>query len=626
MEDRTPASQSEDILSGQTAGDKPGFERRSLPARGQLSSARPVALRSPAGHVAEGSIELRQYVAPLIRWWWLILASVVISGVSSYVGTRASPRIYQSRITLMVGQILQNPNPSQSEFYMGQALAQSYADLAKREPVLRATLEALGLKWDWVVLQTMTYSRVVPGTQLLEISVLDNDPQRVGILTQEIAQQLILQSPAATDPEKEAERQFVLQEIENLKSNIGNSREEIRQLDDMIAKSNSARQIQDARDRQTELQAQITTWQATYAQMLTNLQQGTSNFLSVVEPAQIPGWLVGPSLKSNMLMAIAVGLALSCGAAFLLEYLDDTIKTPEDVRKRLGLPTLGRIPPIEGTNYADRLVTAQSSRSIAAGAYRLLRTNIQFSAVDRALCVLVVTSAIPKEGKSLLTANLAITMAQAGQRVILVDADLWHPVQHRIFQRDSRIGLTTVLMNGVDHLAESLQDTSTENLRLLLSGTLPPNPSDLLGSKRMEEIIQALRQQSEIVIFDTPPVTVDADAAILAAHVDGVLLVVNSGSTHRAVVQRSKAVLETVSTRLLGVALNRVAIPAGGYYYYYHDGERRKRRTRRNLLARLFGRDGRRAETVETAPVSAEQTPVSPEQAATPLPTEDKSS
>jgi len=226
-------------------------------------------MRSPAGQAAEGSIELRQYVAPLLRWWWLILASVIISGVSSYVGTRASPRIYQSRVTLMVGQILQNPNPSQSEFYLGQALAESYADLAKREPVLRATLESLGLKWNWATLQGMVTSRVVPGTQLLEISVLDNDPQRVGILTQEIAQQLILQSPAATDPEKEAERQFVLQEIENLKSNIGKSRDEIRQLDDVIAKVNSARQIQDARDRQAELQAQITTWQATYAQMLT---------------------------------------------------------------------------------------------------------------------------------------------------------------------------------------------------------------------------------------------------------------------------------------------------------------------------------------------------------------------
>jgi len=517
----------------------------------------------------------------------------------------------------MVGQILQNPNPSQSEFYLGQALAESYADLAKREPVLRATLESLGLKWNWATLQGMVTSRVVPGTQLLEISVLDNDPQRVGILTQEIAQQLILQSPAATDPEKEAERQFVLQEIENLKSNIGKSRDEIRQLDDVIAKVNSARQIQDARDRQAELQAQITTWQATYAQMLTNLQQGTSNFLSVVEPAQIPGWLVGPSLKSNMLMAIVVGLALSCGAAYLLEYLDDTIKTPEDVRKRLGLATLGRIPTIEGVNYTDRLISAQQSRSVAAGAYRLLRTNIQFSAVDRTLGALVVTSANPKEGKSLLAANLAVTMAQAGQRVILVDADLWHPVQHRIFQRDSRTGLTTVLVNGVAHLTESLQDTPIENLRLLLSGTLPPNPSDLLGSTRMEEVIKTLRQQCEVVIFDTPPVTVDADAAILAAHADGVLLVVDWGRTHRALVQRSKAALEAVSTRLLGVILNRVVIPEGGYYYY-HDGERRKRRTRRDLLDRLFGRDGHRTETGQKAPVGSEL-------AAAPVPPGDKS-
>ena len=151
----------------------------------------------------------------------------------------------------MVGQALQNPNANATELYTGSALAQSYSDLVRREPVLRSTLSSLDLQWDWGILQNMVTSRVVPGTQLLEISVLDADPQRAMVLADEIAHQLILQSPTSTNPEKDTERQFILSQIEDLKANIKKSQEEVRQLDDLMAQSTSARQIQDARSRQT---------------------------------------------------------------------------------------------------------------------------------------------------------------------------------------------------------------------------------------------------------------------------------------------------------------------------------------------------------------------------------------
>ena len=263
-------------------------------------------------------MELRQYVNVLLKWWWMILASVIVAGGASYVGTRAMPRTYLSRTTLMVGQALQNPNATQADFSTGQVLAQSYADLTRREPVLRATLEALGLKWQWVVLKDMISTRVVPGTQLFEISVLDTDPQRAAVLADQIAQQLILQSPAATDAQKEAERQFTLGQIEDLKANIKRGQDEMQQLDDTIAKATSAKQIQDARARQTALQAQVSSWQATYAQLEANLQRGAPNFLSVVEPAQAPTGSVGPRTLANVLLASLVGLALAGAAAFLL--------------------------------------------------------------------------------------------------------------------------------------------------------------------------------------------------------------------------------------------------------------------------------------------------------------------
>ena len=429
-------------------------------------------------------MELARYTNVLLKWWWLIVASVIVATVSSYLGVRATPGIYQSRTTLMVGQALQNPNPSQSEFYTGQVLAQSYADLARREPVLKATLEALKLPWDWTALQGMVTSRVIPGTQLLEISVLDTNPRRAKVLASEIAQQLILQSPAASDPQKEAERQFILNQVEDLKANIKSAQDEIRQLDDEMARSTSARQIQDASNRQTALQQQVSTWQATFNGLLTNLQQGTSNFLSVVEPAQIPSTPVSPGGGYTVLLAVVVGLGMSGGAAFLIEYIDDTLKTPDDVRHALGLTTLAKVGRIDGQDYPGKLVTVKQPRSPAAAAYRPLRTNLHFGAVDRPVSTLMVTSPGPKEGKSLVAANLAVAMAQSGKRVILVDADLWRPTQHHIFERDNAGGLTTVLLQSDANPPVALQPGPVENLSLLLSGPLPPNPSDLLGSRR----------------------------------------------------------------------------------------------------------------------------------------------
>lgn len=518
-------------------------------------------------------MELRQYVNVLLKWWWLIAAAVVVAGVSAFLGSLVTLKQYQSRTTLMVGQTMQNPNPSSSDLYTGQALAQSYGDLIKREPVMRATLTALGLDWDWATLQSMVQSRVVPNTTLIEITVLDLDPKRAQILTKEIANQLILSSPAGANVTDEAERQFAASQIEDIKANITHSQDEIRQLDDVISKATSARQIQDARQRQDSLRTQVTSWQQTYAQLQTILQQGTINFLSVVEPAQVLYTPVGVSTTSNMLLAAAIGLVLACGAAFVIEYLDDTVKTPDDVRQTTDLETLGSVVRIEGESYNTKLVAFREPRSRIAEAYRMLRTNLQFSMIDRPLQTLMITSANPEEGKSITAANVAVVMAQAGKRAVLVDADLRRPVQHQIFGLSNSMGLTSILLDSNIRLAETLQDTAVENLQIMTSGPLPPNPSELLGSKRMGNLIEALQKQADIIIFDTPPILPVADATILAARVDGTLLVVDSGHTRRALARRGKEALAGVGATVLGVVINRLPQPGktSYNYYYAHD-------------------------------------------------------
>jgi non-specific protein-tyrosine kinase len=546
-------------------------------------------------------MELRHYINVLIKWWWLLLASVLIASMASLLGTLATPRTYQSRTTLMVGQALQNPNPNQTDIYTGQALAQSYADLVKREPILRAALQALSLNWDWAALQGMIASRVVPGTQLLEISVLDTDPQRAKYLVDEIVRQLILQSPAGSDLKGEADRQFTLQQVEDLKANITKSQAEVRQLDDVIAGASSARQIQDARSRQSALQSQISTWQATYAQLLTNLQQGATNFLSVVESAQVPTVSVSVGLVSNVLLAVVIGFVLAGSAAFVLEYLDDTFKTSADVRSILDAAALGSVSYINGDQTTDLLVTLNHPRSPQAEAYRGIRTNLQFSSIDQPLHTLLITSANPREGKSLTAANLAIAFAQSGQRVILVDADLRRPTLHKMLSLSNKVGLTSVLVDSSEQISDALQPAMVENLRVMCCGPLPPNPSEMLGSKRMSQVIESLQQEADTVIFDGAPVLAVTDSLVLGARTDGVLLVIEAGRTRHVHAQRSKEALAKVGGQVLGVVLNRVLARSEGYYSYYEDGsdERQPGHTRFRLslsglsaLRRGFGRHG----------------------------------
>jgi polysaccharide biosynthesis transport protein len=541
-------------------------------------------------------MELRQYFNVLLKWWWLILASVAVAASSSLVASLSTPRSYQAHTTLMVGQALQNPNPNSTDLYTGQALAQSYTDLVRREPVLRSTLVALGLDWDWGILQGMVTSRVVPGTQLLEISVIDTDPQRAMVLADELSHQLILQSPASTDSEKEAGGQFIRSQIEDLKANINKGQDEVRQLDSVIAQSTSARQAQDARSRQTTLQSQISSWQATYAQLLSNLQQGSTNSLSVVESARMPSSPVGSGTMGNVLVAAAIGLVLSASAAFLLEYLDDSIKSVDDVTHILGLPTMGRIASISGANYSDKLITILQPRSPTSEAYRILRTNLQFSVVDRTLQTVMITSSSPEEGKSLTAANLAVVMAQAGANTLLIDADLRRPTQHEVFELDNNVGLSLLLSKNPLPLDSVRQNSSIENLRIITSGPLPPNPAELLGSKRMAALLDTLKQQTDFIVMDSPPILAVSDASVLAAHVDTTLLVIDAGHTRRGPVQHSKEALTAIGANIGGVVLNRVAQRSGSYAYYYADGHRKKKSrlvSASGTLDALFGAHGR---------------------------------
>ncbi len=513
----------------------------------------------------------KQYITALAKWWWLIVISAITAGVVSYLATQAQPRQYWSGVTLMVGDPFKGAGANVGDITTNQALAASYADIATREPVLRGTLDALKLPWDIATLREKMTARVVAGTQLIQIAVIDTYPERTLLLAKTIGEQLIALSPNGSSL-SDSDRQLLHDQIENIKSNLVKASEEMKRLDNQTSNAQTAREIQSAESRRNVLLQQATTWQSTLATLLQQVGSAPVNSLNVIEPASLPNESIGPNWRQNVILAVAIAIALAAGAAMLLEYLDDTIKTQEDVRRTLNFALVGAITRIEeGKGYSKMVAVSTSPLSRAAEAYRVLRTNLQFKMIERSIHTLMVTSSTPTEGKSITVSNLAAVIAQSGKKVILVDADMRRPTIHRIFEINNNMGLTSALLHPEMDISNFICEDVLDNLSIMPSGELPPNPAELLNSQRMNEVIALLRQRAEIVIFDTPPALGVADATVLAGKVDGALLVVDSRHTRRATARAACEALAGVGANVLGIVLNRIK-PRGAdamYMYYY---------------------------------------------------------
>lgn len=536
-------------------------------------------------------MELRQYFSILGKWLWFIVLSVVIASGASYFASRAARPLYSTKTTLMVGRVTQNPDPSSMEINTGQQLALTYTQLARRQPVLSGAIESLGLKMSWEALAGQVRTNVIPNTQLIEISVIDSDPRRAKLLADTIAQQLILQSPTTPNLTDQEQSEFAQSQLVDLKSKIENAQEEILRLKQELDVANSARLIQDLQNQINLLDTKISNWQNTYSQLLVSMQGGDINALSVIEKATVPRRPFSPDVSRNVMFAAIIGLVLAVGGILLIEYLDDLIKTPQDAKAISKLPTLGMIPLMNGKEYTEKLITVRQPLSPVAEAYRVLRTNLQFSELSNPIRTLMVTSPGPEEGKSITLANLAVVIAQSGQRVVLVDANLRRPVLHKIFGMQNRAGLTDAVLYPNTSLSNRLQPTEIKTLQILTSGMLPPNPAEVLGSMRMNEIIEELKSMADFILFDSPPAALVADAAILGTRLDGMLVIFDASHTRRNEARAVVEDLERVKVNILGTVLNRMSFNSRGYnsYNFYEedkpeDGEKASRTAEKRKL------------------------------------------
>ncbi|WP_442319981.1 polysaccharide biosynthesis tyrosine autokinase [Arthrobacter bambusae] len=294
--------------------------------------------------------------------------------------------------------------------------------------------------------------------------------------------------------------------------------------------------------------------------------------LSIITPAEAPSEPSAPNTKLNLLLGLALGLVLGIGAAVLRTNLDFRIRGEADLRKITDAPVLGGIA-FHADAVRKPLLTQSGPQSPRAESYRQLRTNLQFANVAGQAKTVLITSSLPGEGKSTTATNLAIALSQAGQTVCLIDADLRRPMVHDYLGLDRNAGLTTALVGAAD-VNDLIQPWGEDDLFVLTSGQIPPNPSELLGSEEMKHLITRLEHAFDTVIVDAPPLLPVTDAAVLSQHVGGVVIVIGSQKIKHHDLRKSLDALKMVDAKLLGVVLNRVPIKGpDSYAYSYYGGE-----------------------------------------------------
>jgi len=300
--------------------------------------------------------------------------------------------------------------------------------------------------------------------------------------------------------------------------------------------------------------------------------------IQVVDQAELPTNPYKPNKRLNILLAAVVGLFLGVGLAFFFEYLDNTVKTPEDVEQLIRLPSFGMVPEISyerrrrlesGTSYPVELVTFGHPKSMLSEAFRNIRTSILLSFSERPPKRIAISSPNPAEGKTTTVINTAIALSQTGAQVIIIDSDMRKPRVHKIFGEENGVGLSNFLSGNAD-LDSVIKKSDVPNLYYIPSGPIPPNPSELIGSKLFKSMMESLGERFDHIVLDSPPVLGFADATILSTSVDGVILVVLGGKTPRETLQHAKEVLHQVNAKILGVVINRIDIQRSDYGYYYY--------------------------------------------------------
>lgn len=509
----------------------------------------------------EHSSDLREYLRVLRnRKWSIVIITGIVLAAALFFSFRQTP-VYEGRAQVLVQSFSANPTQpapppdliTEQTLVATPAVAAQAAELLDPRPDLDALLAGLRVE-------------VVSTSRILEISYASTDPQFAADAANAFATGYIRFRI-------DQFRQQVDAALENVQSRIDSARQRLTQLARQISATDDPEESAALNAERDILLARLGVLEGEREDLqgATVAQQGAGQ---VVDEADVPGSPSSPNHVRNAVLALLVGLALGTGTAFLRERLDDSIRDHQELERRMGAPVLATIPRISGWRRREDpfLISVEDPKDPVSEAYRTLRTNIQFLASRGELQTLLITSATAGDGKTATAVNLAVVSAQAGRRTVLLSADLRRPRLHRFLGGHNKTGLSLALSDSVS-VWDAIQPSAIDNLRVVASGPVPPNPAELLQSGRMEEILGQLREDADLIIIDTPPVLAVADASILAAKADGTLFVVDAETARRGAAAQSRDQLENSGANLIGSVLNNYDPSQSGaypnYYYYY---------------------------------------------------------
>jgi non-specific protein-tyrosine kinase len=508
------------------------------------------------------SVDLLQYFYLFRQWAWLvILAALIAGGVTYYLNKRTIP-VYQAATTLLVSDpsSANRTGTSSSDVIVSGSLAAStYADMLTDGPVLEQTIASLQIPITPAKLKNAIHVALVTNTMLISVTVEDTDPARAAAIANMLGKTFSARVQELLDARYAVSKTNLQAQITSMEAQINQA------TTDLAAATDQAEHDQ--------IETKLTQYRTIYANLVTSLEQvglaeaQTNATVDQVDPAGVPTAPIRPTTAKNTLLAALVGAMLAAALIVGVDMLDDRLRDPAELERRTGLTVVGVIP--HSSSEKDTLITQFSPRSPSSEAFRSLRTNVRYAAAVHPLHRLLVTSPTPSDGKTTIAANLSTVLAQSGLAITLVDADLRRPRVHNFFTLSNRAGLTDLFLSPQLALNGSAQATAVHNLRAVCSGHLPPNPAELLGSTRMEDVLASLGKNSDMLLLDSPPLLSVTDAAVMIPFVDGVLLVVNSGRTHLRDIKQAASQLRQLGANLIGVVINDVDFSNLRYNYYY---------------------------------------------------------
>ena len=505
-------------------------------------------------------VDVRWFLAVIRHWLWLILSLLLVGLLGALaISARAAPA-YSASVSLLI----QPPATGTHDYQAvvtSERLAFTYSQMLLQAPVLEAVIEQLDLPETPDTLRDRMHVEPIANTQLIRLSVEHHDPALAAAVANALAN-------AFVDEISALQMNRYTESLTSLESQIADLSTRLEEIQGEISGLGSP-ETTEAQAKLAHLQTIAAGYRNTHAVLIQNYEQMRLSAMQSAQSvivAELAGTPEEPLARRRMYLIVGgvVGLLAGLGASFLFESLDDTIRSPGDVRRAADLGTLGVIGRLSRGECGATLATKPHSPH--AEAFRVLCTNVCFGPREQLMRSLLVTSPSTGEGKSLMTANLAVTMAQAGFRVIAVDADTRRSSLGRFFNlRPRGDGLVRALKGeSVDGL---LQPTQIEGLSILTSGELLANPGQLFGSLRLHEFLEELGQLCDFVVIDSPPVLPVADTMLMASQVDGVLLVMHAGHTRRGPARQAVLSLRQMGANLIGAVINATP-PRCGYYHY----------------------------------------------------------